>query len=92
MLKEHPWVAKSLYDAFSAAKTAWLKDLDAGKAVTASDKRYSGLRSLVGNDPLPYGIEANLKSIQALERTAFNQQLTPRRMAIDELFLDPAKF
>jgi 4,5-dihydroxyphthalate decarboxylase len=92
VLRDHPWVAKSIYEAFSTAKTAWLTDLDAGKAVTASDKRYQGLQSLVGDDPLPYGIDANIKSIEALERTAFNQQLTPRRMSVGELFLDPGKF
>jgi 4,5-dihydroxyphthalate decarboxylase len=36
-------------------------------------------------------MEANLKTIRKLEDTAFKQQLTPRRMAIEELFVDPAK-
>ena len=44
-----------------------------------------------GPDPLPYGIAANRKTIEALEKTAFEQGLTPRRMSIDELFVDPAK-
>jgi len=40
---------------------------------------------------MPYGMEANLKTILALEDTAFKQKLTPRRMSIDELFVDPEK-
>jgi 4,5-dihydroxyphthalate decarboxylase len=80
-----------LYDAFSKAKTEWLARLDAGEAMTASDKKYLGLRKIVGRDPLPYGIAANLKTIEALESTAFKQQLTPRRMSIEELFVDPEK-
>ena len=91
ILAEHPWIAKSLFDAFSRAKNEWLDRLDAGTATTASDKRYAGLRPVVGHDPLPYGIEANIKTIEALEATAFKQQLTPRRMALDELFIDPEK-
>jgi len=38
---------------------------------------------------LPYGIEENRKTIEALEATAFKQGLTPRRMSMDELFVDP---
>jgi 4,5-dihydroxyphthalate decarboxylase len=89
VLAEHPWIAKSIYDAFAEAKKQWLARLDAGEATAASDKKYLGLRKIVGNDPLPYGLQENLKTIEALERTAFKQGLTPRRMAIDELFVDP---
>ena len=32
VLREHPWVARSLYDAYSKAKTEWLADVAAGKA------------------------------------------------------------
>lgn len=91
VLKENPWVAKSLYDAFVTAKQDWLKRLDAGETTEKSDKKYLRYRSIVGYDPLPYGIEANLKTILALEDTAFKQGLTPQRMALDELFVDPEK-
>jgi 4,5-dihydroxyphthalate decarboxylase len=91
VLAEHPWVAKSLFDAFSRAKNEWLERLDAGDAMTASDKKYEALRKIVGHDPLPYGIAANIKTIEALEDTAFKQGLTPRRMSVDELFVDPEK-
>src|SRR6185295_16972104 len=49
VLAEHPWVAQSLYKAFSRAKDEWLARLDA----------------------------------------AHKQQLTPRKMTIDELFVGP---
>ncbi len=89
VLAEHPWVAKSLYDAFAKAKADWLKKLDAGEATTAGDKKYLALRKIVGHDPLPYGIEENRKTIETLEATAFKQGLTPRRMSMSELFVDP---
>lgn len=89
ILKTYPWVARSIFDAFTKAKNEWLERLDAGEATTASDKRYLGLRPVVGHDPLPYGIAANIKTIEALEQTAFKQGLTPRRMSIEELFVDP---
>jgi 4,5-dihydroxyphthalate decarboxylase len=79
----------SIYDAFAQAKKEWLARLDAGEATAASDKKYLELRKIVGHDPLPYGLQENLKTIETLEATAFKQGLTPRRMSIDELFVDP---
>ena len=89
VLAEHPWVAKSLYDAFDTAKKQWLARLDSGEAVGKGDTKYLELRKIVGRDPLPYGIEENRKTIEALEATAFKQGLTPRRMSMSELFVDP---
>ena len=91
VLAEHPWVARSLYDAFEAAKQDWLKRLASGAADTALDRRYRALSRIVGDDPLPYGMEVNMPTIRALEDTAFKQQLTPKRMTIEELFVDPVK-
>jgi 4,5-dihydroxyphthalate decarboxylase len=91
VLAEHPWVAKSIYDAFDRAKKEWLARLDAGQATSAADKKYLKLREIVGPDPLPYGLQENLKTIEALEATAFKQGLTPRRMSVYELFVDPQR-
>jgi 4,5-dihydroxyphthalate decarboxylase len=89
VLAEHPWVAQSLYRAFDQAKQDYLARLDSGEANSATDQKYRALRAIVGHDPLPYGIEANRKTIEALEQTAFKQGLTPRRMSMGELFVDP---
>ncbi|MGT2476822.1 ABC transporter substrate-binding protein [Paraburkholderia terrae] len=89
VLAEHPWVAKSIYDAFDKAKKEWLAKLDAGELTDKKNKKYIELQKIVGHDPLPYGIEENRKTIEALEATAFKQGLTPRRMSMNELFVDP---
>ena len=91
ILKAHPWIAQSLYTAFSKAKALWLTKLRSGEANTASDKKYRQLLKIVGDDPLPFGMKQNLPTIQALEDTAFKQGLTPRRMPIGEIFIDPEK-
>ena len=85
--RQNPWVAKSLFDAFSKAHDQWLPTIDA--STDASDKKYADLRRIVGRDPLPYGIEANLPTIRALEETAFKQGLTTKRMSVEEMFIDP---
>lgn len=89
VLEEYPWVAKSLFKAFCQAKAIWLKSFQDGSSDTKIDRKYRKLSKIVGDDPLPYGMAQNLPSIEALQRAAINQKLSPREMAITELFVDP---
>ena len=91
VLREHPWVARSLHDAYSAAKQEWLATLRINSSDSASDKKYRELMPVVGEDPLPFGIGSNRATIAALESYAYKQKLIPRRMPIEELFVDPDK-
>lgn len=88
ILKKHPWVVKSLYKAFTEAKNRYVAKLRTGEGDSAHDKRYRGYLKLM-DDPLPFGIKANLPTINMLIDIATNQGLIPRRMSIDELFVDP---
>jgi 4,5-dihydroxyphthalate decarboxylase len=54
-------------------------------------QEHSALRGIVGSDPLPYGLAANLKTIEALVQIAYKQGLTPKRMSMESLFVDPEK-
>jgi 4,5-dihydroxyphthalate decarboxylase len=89
ILAEHPWIAKSLFDAFSRAKSEWLQRLQSGDADTATDRKYRELSKIVGADPLPYGMTANLATIRALEDYGFKQELIPARLPLERLFVDP---
>lgn len=86
ILKAHPWIAKSLFDAFSEAKMRWLPRFKSGEANNKSDQDYRILAPIVGDDPLPYGIEANRPSIEALIDYALEQKLMPKRLSPEELF------
>ena len=88
VLAEHPWVAKSLYDAFQAAKDDWKKDWEQGIGTTKDDEKYRRLTKIVG-DPLPYGLAPNLPTIDALRTADHKQGLTPKLMEVDEIFVDP---
>ncbi len=89
ILAEHPRVARALFDAFTQAKTEWLAQLHSGAADTVADRKYRALARIVGGDPLPYGMKANLPTISALEDTAFKQNLIPARLPIERTFFDP---
>jgi 4,5-dihydroxyphthalate decarboxylase len=90
VLENHPWIVKSLCKAFTEAKNRYVAQLRAGKADSAHDERYAGYLKLM-DDPLPMGIQPNLPTINMLIDIATKQGLIPRRMSVDELFVDPEK-
>jgi 4,5-dihydroxyphthalate decarboxylase len=45
---------------------------------------------LVG-DPLPYGLAANMPSIEAMLTYGLQQKLIAKRMSLEEAFVDPEK-
>ena len=89
-LDAHPWLARSLMEAFTAAKKPYLEGLRHGAGDKPEDKRYRKFLSLM-NDPLPYGISANRASIDALVTYALQQELIPSRPNLDDVFvrIDP---
>jgi len=88
LLAAHPWLAKSLFDAFSEAKALYLAQLKAGEVKTDADRNYVRLSALVG-DPLPYGVQANRPAIDALIRYTYQQGLLPRHYTAADMFVDP---
>ena len=54
VLEQHSWVAKSLFNAYAAAKAEWLPDFSAGKTDAPTDGKYRAL---------PFGVEAMSRSL-----------------------------
>jgi len=79
--------ARSLMDAFVAAKKPYLDDLKRGRGDSPEDKRYRNFLSLM-SDPLPYGMTANRPSIEALITYSLQQKLIPSRPQLDRVFVD----
>ena len=86
-VKRHPWLARSLMDAFTAAKRPYLEGLKLGNGDSPEDRRYRGFFALM-SDPLPYGMAANRPSIEALVTYALQQELIPSRPRLDKVFVE----
>jgi 4,5-dihydroxyphthalate decarboxylase len=85
-LKNYPWLAQALMDAFVASKKPYLEQLKLGTGDSVEDKRYRKFSSLM-NDPLPYGISANRASIEALVTYALQQELISSPPPLDQVFV-----
>lgn len=79
ILAAHPGLARALYDAFVDAKDRWLK--------TAPASSVAEELGLPQGDPLPYGIDDNGPTIEALLRYAHQQKLTVEKLRARELFI-----
>jgi len=86
-INRHPWLARSLVDAFVAAKKPYLEELKRGHGESPEDKRYRDFLSLM-SDPLPYGMAANRPSIEALVTYSLQQELIPSRPQLDRVLVD----
>lgn len=91
--RRHPWVAQSLYKAFKAAKEQAFAAYRSGAAFQHAAYAIPWLsshiaenRELMGDDPWPYGLESNRKTIATFLRYHHEQGLSKRLFTPDELF------
>lgn len=89
ILREHPWVADSLRTAFEAAKQAALAQLRFPRTTTLVWHGAYREREVevLGEDPYPFGVEANRPTLDALVAYSHEQGLTRRRFRVEELFV-----
>jgi len=86
LLQADPTLAPRLFNAFKEAKAAFLQQLSAGTALSGEAQALAQRRSLVGDDPLPYGLARNRKTIEAVIQFAQSQQILPRQVSPEEIF------
>ena len=88
--REHPWVAASLYDAFSQAKdlaVGGLYDTDAlALTLPFLIDHLEESRRIFGSDYWSYGVESNRPALEGLSQYVVDQGLAPRVVSIEELF------
>jgi 4,5-dihydroxyphthalate decarboxylase len=86
LLQADPTLAPRLFSAFKAAKGAFLQRLSSGAELSSDEQALAQRRSLVGDDPLPYGMARNRKAIEAVIQFAHDQRILPRLVSPDEMF------
>ena len=90
LAREHPWLPRALFDAFTEAKRVAYRRL-ADTAVLPYVLPWlvaevEETRALMGDDPFPYGVRRTRKTVETLAEYSFRQGLAPRRLAVEDLF------
>ena len=91
--QRNPWVAQSLYRAFKEAKRQALLQYELGDAFMHGFFMmpwFTALRDenrrMLGEDPYPYGVEPNRKTLETFLRYHHEQGLTRRLYKPEEIF------
>jgi 4,5-dihydroxyphthalate decarboxylase len=88
--EKNPWVAQSLYKAFSAAQREVYEDLHEVAALKVMlpwlVSHIEETEGLLGRDFWPYGLEPNVPTLQTFLRYSHEQGLAKRLLEPRELF------
>lgn len=87
---EHPWVAQSLYKAFTQAKELCFQRLYDTNVLHVSlpwfSSAYEETRDVMSEDFWPYGFEPNRGVLQTLHDYLLEQRLINQKLDLDSLF------
>jgi 4,5-dihydroxyphthalate decarboxylase len=86
LLQADPTLAPRLFNAFKEAKALVLQQLSSGAELSVEEQALAQRRSLVGDDPLPYGVARNRKTIEAVIQFAHDQKILPHVVSPEEMF------
>jgi 4,5-dihydroxyphthalate decarboxylase len=89
--EEHPTLARNLFEAFTRSKDialARMKDVASLEYMLPFlPQDVEEIDEVFGGDPWPYGLERNRPTLEAQIRYLWEQGLTARKVAVDDLFL-----
>ena len=88
IVKEHPWVALNLLEAFDRSKQlAYERLYNSTRSVLVFGvEEMNEQREIFGDDPFKHGIVANEKMIDMVQTYSAEQGLTPKKQPWDEIF------
>jgi 4,5-dihydroxyphthalate decarboxylase len=86
LLHADPTLAPRLFNAFRAAKSVFLNQLASGGQLPADAQALAQRRTVVGDDPLPYGVARNRPALEAIVRFARDQKILPSLVKPEEMF------
>ena len=80
LLEAHDWLAEELFTLFKTAKDHALNQPN------LQDAALNELKSIIGDDPLLYGIEPNRDTIKSFIQFNVEQGVIPESVTVDDLF------
>lgn len=79
ILEANPRLAPDIFNAFAEAKRVYLER-------GPIEDVHRRVMEMTGSDPLPYGIEPNRQVLEEIIRSAVEQRIITRPVAVEELF------
>lgn len=93
--RKYPWLAGNLYKACVESKNLALKQAGFTGAMRYMlpwlYEHLEEMQEVFGDDPWPYGLEANRPTLAAFGRHLVEQKFLSRPMRLEEVFINPAE-
>ena len=86
LLESQDGIVNELFDLFNRARVPYIEHLLSGNVSTDGDKALMRRAEIVGDDPIPYGFESALHTLQAFIDFNVEQRVIPRAVDPEELF------
>jgi 4,5-dihydroxyphthalate decarboxylase len=86
VLAEQPGIARDLFQAFTQAKIAYYAGLRATTEHSSADAGAIEIQRVLGIEPFPYGLDANLTALNAIMTFASDQQILKHAWALTDVF------
>jgi 4,5-dihydroxyphthalate decarboxylase len=90
LVAQYPWLATSVYKAFCDAKAIAMENLRDVNALLVTlpflEAETRATMAAMGEDFWKYGVQENMREIEALTQYAHEQGLVDRKVGVEELF------
>ncbi len=92
LVRQHPWLPASLYNAFCKAKEMAFQRMGESGAMAAALPwmlaEWEETKALMGPDPWPYGVAASRTTVETLTRYAFEEGLATKHLRAEDMFAE----
>ena len=85
-LEANSELAQELCSTFKTAKSLYMERFQSGDANEAADRALQKMAEVVGDDPIPYGVESSRKTLETFVGFNVDQRVIPQRVDVEELF------
>jgi 4,5-dihydroxyphthalate decarboxylase len=83
ILDQNPWVARCLVDAYTKSKQIWYewRNFTRGGSLPFARYALTEQAKVLGDDPFPFALEPNLKTLETVARYALTDRLITKPIA-----------
>jgi 4,5-dihydroxyphthalate decarboxylase len=89
VINTHPWLPEAVFSAYSRSKQMEYKAMQ-NRWIFGTlpwfGQEFDETREVMGENFWPYGIEPNMKTLNALSQYSYDQGLAKKRLQVEDLF------
>ena len=86
-LAQNPWVAQEVFNLFLKSKEECVSRLKAGVQLYPEDEWLISLSGIVGPDPIPYGLDSSIGTLETFINFNVEQQVIPEIVGVNDIFI-----